>query len=150
VAGLQPEHSTRHTRAGGTDNWSRRIGLDRATGGWRTRDLLDHGAVVALGSDWPIGPRDPRIGLADCQLRRPVEESHTPPMQPGQALSARDAYVGMTAIAARAAGASDKPLGRRWASLATITCEPSTRTAAILDGAPADIGTRDWRVLPAG
>ncbi|MET9777894.1 C45 family peptidase [Streptomyces sp. NPDC006367] len=44
----------------------------------------------------------------------------------------------------------DKPLGQRWASLATITLEPATRTAAILDGTPADIGTRDWRILTAG
>ncbi|WP_447034741.1 C45 family autoproteolytic acyltransferase/hydolase [Streptomyces sp. DSM 118878] len=43
----------------------------------------------------------------------------------------------------------DKPLGQRWASLATITLEPSTRTAAILDGTPADIGTRGWRILTA-
>ncbi|GAA2444036.1 amidohydrolase [Streptomyces pulveraceus] len=106
VASLQPVHGTRHTRADGTDNWSRRIGPDRVAHGWRTRDLLDHGAVVALGSDWPIGPGDPRIGLADCQLRRPVEESDTAPVQPGQAVTAREAYAGMTSAAAYAAGAS--------------------------------------------
>ncbi|MFF2927845.1 amidohydrolase [Streptomyces celluloflavus] len=111
VASLQPVHGTRHTRADGTDNWSRRIGPDRAAHGWRTRDLLDHGAVVALGSDWPIGPGDPRIGLADCQLRRPVEEPRVAPVQPEQAVSAREAYAGMTAAAAYAAGASDE-LGR--------------------------------------
>ncbi|MBT2441793.1 hypothetical protein J7E93_17065 [Streptomyces sp. ISL-36] len=43
----------------------------------------------------------------------------------------------------------DKPLGQRWAGLATITLEPATRTARILDGTPADIGSRDWRVLKA-
>ncbi|MFI8950354.1 C45 family autoproteolytic acyltransferase/hydrolase [Streptomyces sp. NPDC053750] len=43
-----------------------------------------------------------------------------------------------------------KPLGQRWASLATLTLEPATRTARILDGTPADIGSRDWRVLTAG
>ncbi|MFB6943022.1 amidohydrolase [Streptomyces sp. NPDC056237] len=111
VASLQPVHATRHTRADGTDNWSRRIGPDRVAHGWRTRDLLDHGAVVALGSDWPIGPGDPRIGLADCQLRRPVEEPDAAPVQPGQAISAREAYTGMTAAAAYAAGASAE-LGR--------------------------------------
>lgn len=111
VASLQPVHATRHTRADGTDNWSRRIGPDRVAHGWRTRDLLDHGAVVALGSDWPIGPGDPRIGLADCQLRRPVEESDAAPVQPGQAVTAREAYTGMTAAAAYAAGASGE-LGR--------------------------------------
>lgn len=44
----------------------------------------------------------------------------------------------------------DLSLGRRWASLATVTLEPATRTARILDGTPADIGVRDWRVLTAG
>jgi predicted amidohydrolase YtcJ len=111
VASLQPAHATRHTRADGTDNWSRRIGPDRVARGWRTRDLLDHGAVVALGSDWPIGPGDPRVGLADCQLRRPVEEPDAAPVQPGQALSAREAYAGMTIAAAYTAGASHE-LGR--------------------------------------
>ncbi|MFH8519208.1 hypothetical protein ACH4CE_29800 [Streptomyces gelaticus] len=43
-----------------------------------------------------------------------------------------------------------KPLGRRWASLATVTLEPATRTARVLDGTPADIGSRDRRVLAAG
>ncbi|WSX33084.1 amidohydrolase family protein [Streptomyces sp. NBC_00984] len=66
---------------------------------------------MALGSDWPIGPGDPRIGLADCQLRRPVEESDAAPVQPGQAVSAREAYTGMTGAAAYAAGASAE-LGR--------------------------------------
>nr|WES10821.1 amidohydrolase family protein [Streptomyces sp.] len=111
VASLQPVHGTRHTRADGTDNWSRRIGPERVAHGWRTRDLLDHGATVVLGSDWPIGPGDPRVGLADCQLRRPVEEPDTQPVQPGQALTAREAYAGMTAAAAHAAGAADT-LGR--------------------------------------
>ncbi|MCX4683436.1 amidohydrolase [Kitasatospora purpeofusca] len=111
VAGLQPVHATRQTRADGTDNWSRRIGPERAARGWRTRDLLDHGAVVALGSDWPIGPGDPRVGLADCQLRRPVEEPDAAPVQPGQAVTAREAYRAMTVAAAYAAGA-DGELGR--------------------------------------
>ncbi|MFF9556179.1 C45 family autoproteolytic acyltransferase/hydrolase [Streptomyces albus] len=41
------------------------------------------------------------------------------------------------------------PLGRRWAGLATVTLEPATRTARVLDGTPADLGTTDWRVLTA-
>ncbi|MFE1953737.1 amidohydrolase [Streptomyces sp. NPDC059524] len=108
VAGLQPVHGTRHTRADATDNWSRRLGPDRAARGWRTRDLLDHGAVVALGSDWPIGPGDPRVALADCQLRRPVEEPGKAPVQPEQAVTAREAYLGMTAAAAYTAGTADE------------------------------------------
>jgi isopenicillin-N N-acyltransferase-like protein len=43
----------------------------------------------------------------------------------------------------------DKPLGQRWASLATVALDPATRTARVLDGTPADLGARDWRVLDA-
>ncbi|MFE7208576.1 amidohydrolase [Streptomyces sp. NPDC001698] len=111
VAGLQPVHATRMTRADQQDNWSRRIGPQRVAHGWRTRDLLDHGAVVALGSDWPIGIADPRTALADAQLRRPVEELTAAPVQPGQRISAREAYAGMTRAPAVAAGAADR-LGR--------------------------------------
>ncbi|MFD7417016.1 C45 family autoproteolytic acyltransferase/hydolase [Kitasatospora purpeofusca] len=41
-------------------------------------------------------------------------------------------------------------LGRRWASLATVALDPATRTAAVLDGTPAELGTRPWRTLTAG
>ncbi|MGV9270451.1 amidohydrolase [Kitasatospora sp. NPDC003701] len=111
VAGLQPAHATRMTSADQSDNWSRRIGPQRVAHGWRTRDLLDHGAVVALGSDWPIGVADPRAGLADAQLRRPVDEPDTAPVQPGQRITAREAYAGMTHAPAAAAG-SAATLGR--------------------------------------
>lgn len=111
VAGLQPVHATRMTRADHSDNWSHRIGPHRAAHGWRTRDLLDHGAVVALGSDWPIGVGDPRTALADAQLRRPVEQPATAPVQPAQRITAREAYAGMTHAPAVAAGATGH-LGR--------------------------------------
>ncbi|MEK2494487.1 C45 family peptidase [Kitasatospora purpeofusca] len=40
-------------------------------------------------------------------------------------------------------------LGRRWASLATVALDPATRTAAVLDGTPAELGARPWRTLTA-
>lgn len=42
-----------------------------------------------------------------------------------------------------------QPTGQRWASLATVTLSPATRTAAILDGTPAEAESRPWRVLRA-
>ncbi|MEZ2371819.1 amidohydrolase [Arthrobacter sp. RCC_34] len=107
VASLQPSHGARMTAADGSDNWSRRIGRERAAHGWRTRDLLAAGAAVALGSDWPIGPGDPRVGLADAQLRRPVEDPDVRPVQEHQAVDVRHAYRGMTSVAALAGGRGD-------------------------------------------
>ncbi|MEU6744553.1 amidohydrolase [Streptosporangium sandarakinum] len=111
VASLQPVHGTRMTNPDQSDNWSHRIGPERVAHGWRTRDLIDHGAVVALGSDWPIGLGDPRVALADAQLRRPVDDPAATPVQPDQRITAREAYAGMTRATAFAAGAQHR-LGR--------------------------------------
>ncbi|MGW8376783.1 amidohydrolase [Streptomyces sp. ODS28] len=127
VASLQPVHATRMTCPDQSDAWSRRIGPERAAHGWRTRDLLDAGATVALGSDWPIGVGDPRTALADAQLRRPVEESGAAPVQPDQRITAREAYAGMTRATAVAAGAAGR-LGRiapgHAADLAVFAADP--------------------------
>ncbi|MGI5472236.1 hypothetical protein [Streptomyces sp. CA-132043] len=50
------EATTNPTRADHTDNWSRRLGEERAGRAWHCRDLWDSGADVVLGSDWPIAP----------------------------------------------------------------------------------------------
>jgi predicted amidohydrolase YtcJ len=93
---LQPTHCSLYSRADHTDNWSRRLGTERANHAWRTRDLRDAGAVVALGSDWPIAPFDPRSIIASAQTRRPAGRPDVAPVQPQQALTARAALEGYT------------------------------------------------------
>lgn len=108
VASMQPIHGTHHTRADRSDNWSVRVGPERAAHGWRCRDIRDRGITLALGSDWPVTPVDPRAMMADAQLRRPVASPEIDPVQPEQALTARMAYEGYTTHAARAAGRQDR------------------------------------------
>jgi predicted amidohydrolase YtcJ len=107
VASMQPIHGTHHTRADRTDNWSVRVGAERAAHGWRCRDIRDRGITLALGSDWPVTPVDPRAMMADAQLRRPVASPEVDPVQPEQALTVRMAYEGYTTHAAAAAGHGD-------------------------------------------
>jgi Predicted metal-dependent hydrolase with the TIM-barrel fold len=83
-------------KADQSDNGSRRLGSERAGNAWRTRDLRDAGAVVALGSDWPIAPFDPRTIIASAQTRRPALRPEIDPVQPEQALTARAALEGYT------------------------------------------------------
>lgn len=104
AASMQPVHGTHHTRADRSDNWSVRLGAERASRGWRCRDLREAGVTVALGSDWPITPYDPRAMMADSILRRPVEQPETKPIQPEQALTPLMALEGYTTHAAAAAG----------------------------------------------
>jgi predicted amidohydrolase YtcJ len=105
VASMQPSHATDYTRADHSDNWSRRLGDERANRAWRCRDLLDAGAILALGSDWPIAPFDPRSVIAAAQLRRPATRPDLGPVGPGQALTAAQALYGYTVAPALAAGA---------------------------------------------
>jgi predicted amidohydrolase YtcJ len=104
VASMQPSHATDYTRADHSDNWSRRLGTSRADRAWRCADLLAAGALLALGSDWPIAPFDPRIVLAAAVLRRPYDRPDLAPVAPGQALTPAQALAGYTRGPALVAG----------------------------------------------
>lgn len=96
TASMQPTHCTLFTKPDGTDNWSRRLGRERAARGFRMGDLVRAGVPLALGSDWPVAPSDAVGILADAQLRRPHDDPASPPIGPDQALSAIDALRGFT------------------------------------------------------
>lgn len=105
-ASMQPTHCTHFTRADGADNWSRRLGPERSARGWPTRDVRDSGATLAIGSDWPVAPFDPREIMADAQLRRRAGRPSVAPTQPEQSLTARMALEGYTSHAAAAVSRS--------------------------------------------
>lgn len=104
VASMQPSHCTHYSRADQSDNWSTRLGPERANNAWRCADLRSAGTTLALGSDWPIAPFEPLPILADAQLRRRAGHLGEQPVVPGQALTALQALEGYTSHAARAAG----------------------------------------------
>jgi predicted amidohydrolase YtcJ len=138
VASMQPSH-TRFTRADHSDNWSRRLGDERADRAWRCRDLLEDGAVLTLGSDWPIAPFDPRGVMAEAQLRRPADQPDLAPVAPGQALTALQALHGYTtapALTASAAHRSGRIAPGYRADLAAFAASPLQTPAADLPGVP--------------
>ncbi|MEU7489213.1 amidohydrolase [Streptomyces sp. NPDC042319] len=104
AASMQPTHCCEFTRADHTDNWSRRLGEERAGRAWRCRDLWDSGATVVLGSDWPIAPYAPLAVMAGARHRRPSRDLTLPPHGPDQALSPLEALQGLTVNPARVAG----------------------------------------------
>ena len=105
AASMQPTHSA-YTRADHTDEWSRRLGGQRADRAWICRELHDAGATLVLGSDWPIAHFDPREVLATARLRRLPSRPDTTPVAPRQALTALAALEGMTSQSALVAGES--------------------------------------------
>lgn len=96
AASMQPTHCTHYTMADGSDDWSTRLGETRASRAWCIRDVIDAGAVVALGSDYPVAPYPVLPIMADAQLRRPVEDPSAAPVLPEQAITAAEALAGFT------------------------------------------------------
>ncbi|EPD84564.1 hypothetical protein HMPREF1529_01167 [Microbacterium sp. oral taxon 186 str. F0373] len=81
--------------------------------------------MLALGSDWPIAPFDPREIIAEAQTRR---HGDAPPVGAAEALSAAQALAGYTTGAAAAAGhAADEgrlAVGMR-ADLTVLAADPT-------------------------
>ncbi|MFF0435891.1 amidohydrolase [Streptomyces sp. NPDC004327] len=149
LASMQPTHCCDFTRADHTDNWSRRLGEERASRAWRCRDLWDSGATVVLGSDWPIAPFPPLGVMAGARHRRPTRDLTQPPHGPDQALTPLEALRGMTVNAAFAAGeehdAGRVAIGYR-ADLTVLGADPLTTGAAELAEVPVVLTAVDGRV----
>ncbi|WP_234285394.1 amidohydrolase [Streptomyces venezuelae] len=149
LASMQPTHCCDFTRADHSDNWSRRLGEERASRAWRCRDLVDSGATVVLGSDWPIAPFPPLGVMAGARHRRPSRDLGMPPHGPEQALTALEALRGMTTAAAYAAG-EEHEAGRIApgfrADLTAFAASPLTTPATDLPDLPVLLTVLDGRI----
>ena len=85
-----------------SDPWSRTLGPERSARGFRTAELRRSGAVLALGSDWPVAGYDPRAGMAWARLRRRPGDLEAGSYNPEQRLTALEALEGYTTQAAAA------------------------------------------------
>lgn len=65
IASMQPTHCITDKRFA-----EKRIGLDRCTGAYAWQRLLDAGAKIAFGTDWPVEPLDPLEGLYGAVSRK--------------------------------------------------------------------------------
>ncbi|MGV9315975.1 amidohydrolase [Streptomyces sp. NPDC003691] len=140
VASMQPPH-TAYTRADHTDEWSKRLGAERAARAWRCRDLRDAGALLALGSDWPIAPYDARRVLATALAPRGAATGH--------GLTGLMALEGCTTHAAAAAGESATAgriaVGLR-ADLTALGVDPVTAPADEIADAPVPLTISSGRI----
>jgi predicted amidohydrolase YtcJ len=111
VASMQAQHML-WCEPDRSDNWSRRLGRERSAPGraFPIRSLQESGAVVALGSDWPVARFDPRLGLSAARLRRPPGERDRRPYD-DEAIDALTALAGYTTAAAVTIGEESR-LGR--------------------------------------
>lgn len=68
IASMQPYHAIDDGR------WAEKeLGPERIQTSYAWRSLLDHGAVLAFGSDWPVAPLDPLLGIYAAATRRTLD-----------------------------------------------------------------------------
>jgi hypothetical protein len=149
VAGsMQPLHM-QWRREDMQDSWAARLGPERTARAFRSGDLLAGGAIVPLGSDWPVAQYDPRIGIAWARLRRTPGEPDAPVFESEQRLSGLQALEGYTLANARVAGEQDRAgrirVGHR-ADLTAFAADPIDCPADDLPDLPVRLTVVDGRV----
>jgi len=98
IASMQPIHATSDR-----DLVDRYWGAERAMRAYPWRHLLDRGARLAFGSDAPVEPIDPLLGIhAAVARKRPADADR---WHPEQALELHEAIAAYTSGAAYAMGA---------------------------------------------
>ena len=149
IPSMQPSHAVRYTRADHSDNWSSRLGVERANRAWRCRDITDAGAPVVMGSDWPIAPFDPREILVCARFRRLAGQTAAQAIQPSQALTGMEALAGLTSVAAHAVheeAVSGSLMPGMRADLTAFSVNPLTASAEELTAAPFRLTMMDGRI----
>ena len=103
IAAMQPTHATSDMPWAET-----RVGPERIAGAYAWRQLLDSGARLALGSDFPVESVDPRLGLHAAVTRTDLEGHPTGGWRPQERLTREEALRGFTLDAAYAGFAEDE------------------------------------------
>ena len=91
IASMQPYHAIDDGR------WAeRRLGAERIKWSYAWRSLLDKGAVLAFGSDWPVAPIDPLMGIYAATTRRTLDGKNPQGWVPQQRITVAEAVHAYT------------------------------------------------------
>jgi predicted amidohydrolase YtcJ len=97
IASMQPYHCIDDGR------WAeKRIGPERIKTTYAFRTLLDSGARLVFGSDWPVAPLDPIRGIYAAVTRRTLDGKNPGGWVPEQKISVEEAVRAYTSSAAYA------------------------------------------------
>lgn len=128
IPSMQPLHATSDR-----DLVDQHWGTERARRAYPWRTLASHGAILAFGSDAPVEPIDPLLGIyAAVARKRPGDRDR---WHPSEALTLDEALAGYAAGAAYATGRERE----RGTLVPGMWCD-----ATILDRDLAAIATEDW------
>lgn len=89
-----------------------RLGQARIDQMYRMRDLIDSGAAISFGSDWPVSSSNPILGIATAVTRQTAEQEPAGGWVPTQAITIAEAFGCYTeAVSFQLGGQQVDPLG---------------------------------------
>jgi len=91
IASVQPYHAIDDGRWAET-----KIGKERCRTTYAFKSLLDGGSILALGSDWPVAPLNPLIGICAAVTRQTTDGKNPGGWFPEQKISLDEALKGFT------------------------------------------------------
>ena len=95
---MQPYHAIDDGR------WAeKRLGARRSRTSYAWRSMLDAGALLAFGSDWPVAPLDPILGIYAAVTRATLDGKHPNGWIPEERLTVEEALRAYTTGSAYAA-----------------------------------------------
>jgi predicted amidohydrolase YtcJ len=98
IASMQPYHAIDDGR------WvEKRIGHQRSASSYAWRSMLDAGAHLAFGTDWPVAPLNPLLGIYAAVTRATLDGKHPEGWFPEQRLTLEEALRAYTSGSAYAA-----------------------------------------------
>jgi len=98
IASMQPYHAIDDGR------WvEKRLGRERARWSYAWRSMIDAGAPLAFGSDWPVAPLSPILGIYAAVTRATLDGKHPEGWFPEQRITVEEALRAYTQGSAFAA-----------------------------------------------
>jgi len=98
IASMQPYHAIDDGR------WvEKRLGRERARWSYAWRSMIDAGAPLAFGSDWPVAPLSPILGIYAAVTRATLDGKHPEGWFPEQRITVEEALRAYTRGSAFAA-----------------------------------------------
>ena len=99
IASMQPYHAIDDGRFVG-----KRLSPEVLKGSYAWKSVLDGGGVLAFGSDWPVAPMKPLLGIYAAATRRTLDDKNPNGWIPEQKITVKDAVHAYTLASAYAEG----------------------------------------------
>jgi hypothetical protein len=122
IASMQPAHAIDDGR------WAqKRIGIERCRTTYAFRSLLDRGARLAFGTDWPVAPLSPLLAIYAAVTRRTTDGANPDGWIAEEKISVAEALRAYT-LGGAYAGRDEEHLGSieagKLADLAVLSADP--------------------------